>query len=225
MGIYSSPTVPLSVSDLQSMWRSVAQQYFDGRLPSITIEWSFRLTASTGMFVSQVGPRNRLVSKEHRHGAARRIRLSAPLLCDQSEAEIIRTLAHEMIHQWQYDVKKRWPNHGPDFHEVMARMNIDGLGITVRHSLNRQVEQLSKYLWRCVVCGTSYCRQRRSISSRRHRCGNCHGELQEFLINRSLREQRSWNFPEKADPTYFEPTRPFKDQPESYQLVFNFNDN
>ncbi len=225
MGIYSSRTSPLSVDDLQDMWRRIAQQYFDGRLPAITIEWSVRLTASTGMFVSQVGPRSRFMSTENRHGAARRIRLSAPLLCDQSEAEIIRTLAHEMIHQWQYDVKKRWPNHGPDFHDVMARMNIDGLGITVRHSLNQQVEQFSKYLWRCVACGTSYRRQRRSISARRHRCGNCHGELQEFLLDKSLREERRLGSPEKADPTYLQPTRPCKDQGEPCQLTLNFNDN
>ena len=94
--------------------------------------------------------------------------LSAPLLRDQSKEEIIRTLAHEMIHQWQYDVKKRWPNHGPDFQEVMARMNRDGLGITVRHSLNEQVDRLTRYAWQCRDCGMTYRRQRRTISPARH---------------------------------------------------------
>ncbi|GJL53631.1 MAG: hypothetical protein NPIRA02_07630 [Nitrospirales bacterium] len=183
-----SRTGPVSVEYLQAQWTRLAHRYFDSRLPSIMIEWSLRLTASTGMFISQVGPRSQHVSREERHGAARRIRLSAPLLQDQPESEIIRTLAHEMIHQWQYDIKKRYPNHGPDFYEVMARMNQDGLGITVRHTLDHEVEKLSKYLWRCLACGTSYRRQRRSISSRRHRCGKCYGRLEEVLLNVSALE-------------------------------------
>ncbi|GJL63656.1 MAG: hypothetical protein NPIRA04_23100 [Nitrospirales bacterium] len=179
----SSRTGPVSVEYLQAQWARLAHRYFDGQLPPIVIEWSTRLTASTGMFISQVGPRSQRVSKEERHGAARRIRLSAPLLRDQPEFEIIRTLAHEMIHQWQYDIKKRYPNHGQDFYEVMIRMNQDGMGITVRHTLDREVEKLSKYLWRCLACGTSYRRQRRTISSRRHRCGQCYGRLEEVLLN------------------------------------------
>jgi len=167
----------------------VAHRYFENKLPPIIIEWSTRLTASTGMFISQVGPRNQRVSKEERHGAARRIRLSSPLLQDQPESEIVRTLAHEMIHQWQYDIKKRYPNHGQDFYEMMARMNQDRLGITVRHTLDREVEKLSKYLWRCCACGTSYRRQRRTISARRHRCGQCYGRLEEVLLNAPVAEQ------------------------------------
>ena len=179
----SSRTVPLPVEDLQMMWRKLAHRYFENRLPPIVIEWSNRLTASTGMFVSRVGPRSRHVSIEERHGGARRIRLSAPLLQDQPESEIMRTLAHEMIHQWQYDVKKRFPNHGQEFQEVMARMNREGMQITIRHSLDQQVERLCKYLWQCVACGRTYSRQRRTISSRRHRCGSCRGNLKEILQN------------------------------------------
>ena len=42
------------------------------------------------MFVSQVGPRSQYVSREERHGSARCIRLSFPLLRDQPETEIVR---------------------------------------------------------------------------------------------------------------------------------------
>ena len=112
------------------------------------------------------------------------IRLSAPLLRNQPESEIIRTLAHEMIHQWQYDVRKRRPNHGSDFREMMAIMNGDGLGITVRHSLDHQVEALNKYAWECSRCGKAYHRQRRTISPRRHQCGKCRGPLMEISLDR-----------------------------------------
>ena len=204
------------------MWRRLAQEYFEDQLPSIIIEWSFRLTASSGMFVSQVGPRSRHVSKEERNGAARRIRLSAPLLLDQPESEIIRTLAHEMIHQWQYDIKKRWPDHGQDFYKVMARMNSEGLGITIRHSLNHQVEQLSKYLWRCLACGTSYRRQRRSISSKRHRCGNCHGELEEILLSSPESGHRIVCDSGRSSSSHLHHEFRTKDDWKPQQLAFNF---
>ena len=38
------------------------------------------------------------------------------------------TLAHEMIHQWEFDIRKRRPSHGPLFREMMERMNEAGLG-------------------------------------------------------------------------------------------------
>ena len=175
-------TAPVSLQDLQRLWSRLSYQYFEGRLPPIRIEWSSRLTASSGMFVSQVGPRSRHVSREERHGSARCIRLSLPLLRDQPEAEIIRTLAHEMIHQWQYDIKKKCPNHGQDFSQRMIRMNEDGLGISIRHTLHQEVDRFCKYLWTCVACGMTYRRQRRTISPRRHRCGNCSGTLEEVLL-------------------------------------------
>ena len=93
---------------------------------------------------------------------------------------MIGTLAHEMIHQWQYDILKRRPNHGPEFHRIMAIMNRDGLGITIRHSLDKAVHALTKYTWRCTECGRDYHRQRNTIRPGRHRCGECLGKLREL---------------------------------------------
>ena len=174
---------PITIDRLQGFWKNLADTYFQSRLPPIRIEWSTRLTASTGMFMSQVGPRSLGLSAAVRHGSARVIRLSTPLLHNQPESEIVRTLAHEMIHQWEYDVKKRNPKHGAEFLTVMNRMNRDGLGVTIRHSLDAQVEMLSKYVWQCLACGKSYRRQRRTISPRTHRCGSCHGDLRELSLN------------------------------------------
>ncbi len=151
-------------------------------MPPIEIVWSMRLTASAGMFASRVGPRAPETGK-----ARRCIRLSVPLLqhhaSKEAEQELIGTLAHEMIHQWQFDVLRRRPNHGSDFQRKMTEMNRQGLGITVRHSLDEAVEALAKYAWRCLGCGKLYHRRRRTIRPSRHRCGGCRGNLQELIAD------------------------------------------
>ncbi|MEX0829549.1 MAG: SprT-like domain-containing protein [Nitrospirales bacterium] len=174
----------MPLSSVQAMWQDLACRFFENRLPAITIEWSSRLTASTGLFVSQVGPRSRWVSSAYRHGEARVIRLSAPLLRGQPEAELQGTLAHEMIHQWEFDIRKRRPSHGPTFREMMDRMNEAGLGITIRHQLNETVNALNRYAWECVHCGMVYHRQRRTILPARHLCSRCRGKLVEVPLEK-----------------------------------------
>ena len=100
---------------------------------------------------------------------------------EYGEQEIVSTLAHEMIHQWQFDILKRRPNHGPDFLRKMTEMNRDGaLAITIYHSLQKEVLALTRFSWRCRQCGRVYRRQRRTIQPRRHHCGICRGSLQEL---------------------------------------------
>ncbi len=169
------------------MWQDLACRFFENRLPAITIEWSSRLTASAGLFVSEVGPRSRWVSSAYRHGAARVIRLSAPLLRGQPESELLGTLAHEMIHQWEFDIRRRRPSHGPTFREMMDRMNAEGLGITIRHQLNESVDALNRYAWECIRCGMAYHRQRRTIVPARHLCSRCRGALVEVALESSSR--------------------------------------
>jgi predicted SprT family Zn-dependent metalloprotease len=170
----------LSTERLHEIWQQLNLRYFEGRLSPIAILWSPRLTASVGMFVSRGGPKAPPSASAPSDKARRLIRLSLPLLRDQAEQEIVGTLAHEMIHQWQFDVLCRRPNHGAEFCRVMARMNLDGLGITIRHSLDRAVQALTKYTWRCTECGCEYHRQRKTIRPRRHRCGACLGKLREL---------------------------------------------
>ncbi len=174
---------PLPVGQLQEMWKALADRYFHGKLPPIRIEWSSRLTASTGLFVSQVGPRNRWVSPTFRQGASRVIRLSAPLLQEESVEEIRRTLAHEMIHQWEFDIRKRRPSHGDDFRRMMQRMNEDGLQVRVQHDLESALDKLNRYAWQCVDCGLAYYRHRRTIYPARHMCSRCHGSLVEVPLS------------------------------------------
>jgi predicted SprT family Zn-dependent metalloprotease len=173
---------------LHTIWAELNARYFRHALPPIQILWSSRLTASMGVFFSRYGPRARVTGKESDHENRRVIRLSVPLfhqLHDSrrpAERELISTLAHEMIHQWQYAILKRRPNHGADFRRMMHRMNQDGLGITVYHSRGKEVDAFARYAWRCQQCGYLYRRQRRTIQPRRHQCGACRGPLREVTV-------------------------------------------
>lgn len=174
-----------SVEPLLTLWTNLNRRYFQGALPQIPIEWSRRLTSSAGMFVCRVGPRHTHMQSTIDQTRRRCIKLSSVLLPTQNldlDRETMTTLAHEMIHQWQYDVLKRRPNHGQDFRRMMARMNQNGLGITIYHSLGKAVTALAKYAWRCQQCGSMYRRQRRTIQPRRHLCGACRGPLRECAV-------------------------------------------
>ena len=177
---------PVTSSQLTDIWNNLNIRYFNGALPPIALVWSRRLTSSVGMFVSRTGPRSSWSDGATSKASKREIRLSIPLLTPLlartpfGENELVSTLAHEMIHQWQYDILKRRPNHGPDFLRKMRDMNRDGtLAITVYHALKKEVQALSRFAWRCGRCGRIYRRQRRTIQPRRHHCGSCRGTLHE----------------------------------------------
>jgi predicted SprT family Zn-dependent metalloprotease len=187
----SSPIL-LSADELQVRWRDLNTRYFAGLLPPISIVWSTRLTSSVGMFSSRGGPRTPQAVIGHRR---REIRLSFPLLKRLAERsayakqELLNTLAHEMIHQWQFDVLKRRPNHGLDFLRKMTEMNRSGeVAITTYHSLQQEVLALSQFAWRCTDCGRVYRRQRRTIEPDRHHCGGCRGTLQEIRVLNTKRQ-------------------------------------
>jgi len=182
----SAAEVALSPEELQTRWRDLNTRYFAGLLPPISIVWSRRLTSSIGMFASRCGPRAPQLATTGR--SRREIRLSLPLLArlaertPYAEQEFLNTLAHEMIHQWQFDVLNRRPNHGLDFLRKMTEMNRSGeVAITTYHSLQKEVLALSRFAWRCTGCGRVYRRQRRTIEPSQHHCGACRGPLQELI--------------------------------------------
>src|ERR1051325_7186723 len=171
---------PVTIGQLHQEGVRLNDRYFRGMLPAIPIEWSRRLTASAGMFLSRVGPRARLGGVPL-PGPPRVLRLSLPLLQNEPYREVVGTLAHEMIHQWQYDILKRRPNHGAEFLRKMTEMNRNGaLAITIYHTLQQEVLALMRFAWRCRQCGRVYRRQRRTIQPKRHHCGICRGSLQEL---------------------------------------------
>lgn len=194
---FTGPTsaADLFVDDLHARWLALNVRYFGNLLPPIPIVWSRRLTSSVGMFICRGGPRMPLAAG----GRSRReIRLSRPLLerlaerTAYAEQELLNTLAHEMIHQWQFDVLKRRPNHGPDFLRKMLEMNRSGeVAVTTYHSLQKEVLALSRFAWRCKDCGRIYRRQRKTIEPRRHQCGQCRGSLQELRLPTGPRQPSS----------------------------------
>lgn len=180
----STDVADLSAEGLHARWRDLNARYFGNLLPPIPIVWSRRLTSSVGMFVCRGGPRTPPAT---RVGSRREIRLSQPLLerlaerTPYAEQELLNTLAHEMIHQWQFDVLKRRPNHGLDFLRKMTEMSRSGhVAVTTYHQLEQEVLALSRFAWRCKDCGRIYRRQRKTIEPRRHQCGQCRGSLQEL---------------------------------------------
>jgi predicted SprT family Zn-dependent metalloprotease len=181
----------LSSDELRARWQHLNARYFAGSLSPIEIVWSQRLTASIGMFASRGGPRTS-------HPTNRReIRLSLPLFkqlaaqTPYAEQELLNTLAHEMIHQWQFDVLKRRPDHGLEFLRKMTHMNRSGeVAVTTYHTLEKEVMALSKFAWRCRDCGKLYGRHRRTIEPKRHHCGACQGHLQELVSPTQLIEDR-----------------------------------
>lgn len=179
-------SILLSSEELQARWRHLNAQHFAGSLRPIEIVWSRRLTASVGMFACRQGPKAfyPLASTHSR----REIRLSLPLFeqlaarTPYAEQELLNTLAHEMIHQWQFDVLKRRPDHGLEFLRKTTQINRSGeVAVTTYHSLEKEVMALSKFAWRCRDCGRLYRRQRRTIEPTRHHCGACRGALQELI--------------------------------------------
>jgi predicted SprT family Zn-dependent metalloprotease len=220
----SSPgqSIPVSSQRLTQMWTELNDRYFADLLPPIDLVWSRRLTSSVGMFVSHRGPRPRRNQDGLRPPTIREIRLSLPLLqravqrSEYGEQEILNTLGHEMIHQWQYDILKRRPNHGADFLRKMTEMNRDGvLAITIYHSLQKEVLALTRFAWRCGQCGRVYRRQRRTIQPRRHHCGNCRGVLCE--LNPSEISRQSSVVANREHPPAIASTRPER------QLTLDFS--
>ena len=205
----ASSTAPVSAEQLQALWTELNARYFDARLPPISILWSVRLTASAGIFASRTGPRAPCHGSDPVGRERRLIRLSLPLLSSHPEG-VRATLAHEMIHQWQFDLLKRRPNHGRDFCRMMHTMNRDGAGITVCHRLDHAVAGFLRYHWRCQCCGRDYRRQRRTLNPRRHRCGVCRGPLRE--IPTALEEAGSEYAPQAFGGA------------NGQQLAFNFGD-
>jgi predicted SprT family Zn-dependent metalloprotease len=191
----SGLSIPKSSEWLQSHWRHLNTRYFADSLMPIEIVWSQRLTASVGMFTCREGPKAFhpfTMTRSHRE-----IRLSLPLfeqLADRTpyaEQELLNTLAHEMIHQWQFDVLKRRPDHGLEFLRKMTQMNRSGeVAVTTYHSLEKEVIALSKFAWRCRDCGRLYRRHRRTIQPKRHHCGACRGSLEELVSPAQLIEDR-----------------------------------
>ena len=213
-------SAPFSAEGLQTHWYQLNTRYFSGSLSPITIRWSRRLTSSVGMFACRGRARTSQPVNLGQH--LREIRLSLPLFerlaerTQYAEQELLNTLAHEMIHQWQFDILNRRPDHGLEFSRKMTEINRSGeVAITTYHSLEADVMALSRFAWRCKDCGHIYRRHRKTIHPKRHHCGVCQGPLQELIP-----AARTVTAPPSSPPTPLPDTAPRS--PHSHRSVPRF---
>lgn len=124
---------------LNSLFQSANDALFDGKLGSVTVSWSGRLTSSAGIFHGK------------RDGSMTHINLSYKLLSRQPSINMIETLLHEMIHAYLFVTGRRdKSSHGPNFRRKMSEINyITGFNVTITHSYHEAVKALQTYVWRC----------------------------------------------------------------------------
>jgi predicted SprT family Zn-dependent metalloprotease len=131
--------------------------FFAGRLPPLPVRWSKRLTRSAGLY--------------RRRGDCAEIVLSQPILASLSEADLLSTLVHEMIHAWTDWVLRVKESHGLNFRSKMAEINgcQTQFRINIRHTYPLP-EFNYRYLAHCTQCGAQrlYQRQQSGLA-----CRNC----------------------------------------------------
>ncbi|MGK7913074.1 MAG: SprT family zinc-dependent metalloprotease [Synechococcus sp.] len=160
--------------DLEALFTQLNRELFDHQIPVIPVAWSKRMTRAAGLFWW----------KQHLDGKKPEfeygIRLSLPLLQQRPHADLLATLAHEMIHAWvSLYLEDLRHGHGTLFQTKMAEVNRiqSEFEVTQHHSFTEEVQRHTKYRWDCSQCGAIYRRQRNSIDVKRHRCGKCRGQL------------------------------------------------
>ncbi|THD18731.1 SprT domain-containing protein Spartan [Fasciola hepatica] len=108
--------------DIRALFTQFDSEYFYGKLTSVEVRWSPRMTLCAG-----------LCCYEGRGGLCS-IRLSEPLLKLRPRSDLIETLLHEMIHAFLFVTQKDRDreSHGPNFHAHMKRINsVAGTNITL----------------------------------------------------------------------------------------------
>ncbi|KNC96182.1 uncharacterized protein SPPG_08337 [Spizellomyces punctatus DAOM BR117] len=125
--------------DLHALFLAFDQQYFDGRLASVEVRWSDRMTLCAGMCY-------------YYKGGYCSIRLSEPLLKFRPRSDYINTLLHEMIHAYLFVTQNNRDRegHGPEFLKLAERINKQaGTNITVYHNFHDEVNHYRVHVWKC----------------------------------------------------------------------------
>lgn len=126
--------------DIHTLFLTFNNQFFWGRLSTVEVKWSPRMTLCAGV-----------CSYEGRGGLCS-VRLSVPLLKLRPRKDLIETLLHEMIHAYLFVTanNRDRDGHGPEFHKHMCRINeVAGTRITVFHSFHDEVDVYRQHIWQC----------------------------------------------------------------------------
>ncbi|XP_034256062.1 sprT-like domain-containing protein Spartan [Thrips palmi] len=126
--------------DIHVLFLQFNDRFFWGKLHTVEVKWSNRMTSCAGVCVYQ-----------GRSGFCS-VRLSLPLLKLRPRKDLVETLLHEMIHAFLFITKNNRDRdgHGPEFHKHMNRINQEaGTHISVYHSFHDEVRLYQQHWWRC----------------------------------------------------------------------------
>ncbi|KAF8793281.1 DNA-dependent metalloprotease SPRTN-like [Argiope bruennichi] len=126
--------------DIHALFLEFNAKFFYGKLDSVEVRWSPRMTLCAGLCCYE--GRGRLCS----------VRLSLPLLKLRPRKDLIETLLHEMIHAYLFVTanNKDHDAHGPEFLKHMYRINKEaGTRISVYHSFHDEVDSYRTHWWKC----------------------------------------------------------------------------
>lgn len=126
--------------DIHVLFLQFNDRFFWGKLHTVEVRWSPRMTSCAGVCVYQ-----------GRSGFCS-VRLSLPLLKLRPRKDLVETLLHEMIHAFLFVTKNNRDRdgHGPEFHKHMNRINQEaGTRISVYHSFHDEVRLYQQHWWRC----------------------------------------------------------------------------
>jgi DNA-directed RNA polymerase subunit RPC12/RpoP len=102
--------------DLVRQYQEINARYFAGRLPAIPVMWEPKLAE-----VGTLGPRPFTLEGMFGHiGSRQAILLNDHLRSDPAGAT--RTLCHEMVHAYLYEIGDRRTDHGPAFQAELERL-------------------------------------------------------------------------------------------------------
>uniref|UniRef100_A0A8C4RI46 DNA-dependent metalloprotease SPRTN n=1 Tax=Erpetoichthys calabaricus TaxID=27687 RepID=A0A8C4RI46_ERPCA len=124
--------------DIRAMFLQFNDLFFWGKLSSVEVKWSPRMTLCAGV-----------CSYEGRGGLCS-IRLSEPLLKLRPRRDLVETLLHEMIHAVLFVTQNNRDRdgHGPEFCKHMNRINsASGTKITIYHSFHDEVDLYRQHWW------------------------------------------------------------------------------
>ncbi|EDV21783.1 uncharacterized protein TRIADDRAFT_30208 [Trichoplax adhaerens] len=126
--------------DIRALFLQYNQSYFWGKLLSVEVRWSPKMTLCAGLCIYQ------------KKAGYCSIRLSQPLLKFRPRRDLVQTLLHEMIHAYLFVIHDNRDHdaHGPCFLEHMHRINsATGANITVYHNFHDEVNVYRQHWWRC----------------------------------------------------------------------------
>lgn len=122
---------------LETLFQQLNEQYFEGKLPPLKLNWNSKLRTTAGRF--SPGSRNPLRPREAFIEVAHYLKS----LSDGNQ-HIRDTLLHEMIHYWLWWSKKPY-GHTKEFYQIMKRVGAKRFNPVPK-------ESAIKYWYECQNC-------------------------------------------------------------------------